>query len=108
MEISGRVTNVQKTLPSGDPYPSGLRDAPAVFRITVTARQPDGSEDEHSISYTAYTIGPIAEEQRGKIRLSFHEGRIKVGHQIRASGMVDAATGGITVAEQGDFIETSS
>lgn len=108
MEFSGRVTHVEKTLPSGDPYPPNLLDAPAVFNITATGRQPDGSEAEAIISYTAYTVGPIAEEQRGRIRLSFHEGTIKVGHEIKTRGTFDSATGVITVADQGDFIETSS
>jgi hypothetical protein len=107
MEVSGHVTNVERTLPSGDPYPPDLRDAPAVYRITALVRESDGSKVERIISYTAYPPSPVADAQREKIRLSFHERTVRVGHQIWARGTLNPQTNTITVADQGDFIETS-
>jgi hypothetical protein len=108
MEVSGRVTRVEKKLPSGVSYPSGLQDAPALFEITVMIQEVDGSEVERKITYMAYPPSPVDDVQRGRIRLRFHEGTIKAGYHIKARGTFDPQTNTIRVGVQDDFIETSS
>jgi hypothetical protein len=108
MEASGRVTRVEKKLPSGEPYPSDLQGAPAMFEITAMIQEADGSEVERKITYIAYPPSPVGDAQRERIRLRFHEGTIKVGHHIKARGTFDSQTNTIRVGAQDDFIETSS
>jgi hypothetical protein len=108
MEVSGRVIRVDKKLPSGEPYPPNLHDAPAVFEITVMAHEPDGSRVVRIITYRGYPPGPAGDAQRERVRLRFHEGTIKVGHHIKARGTFEPQINTIRVGEQGDFIETSS
>jgi hypothetical protein len=106
MEVSGRVTRIEKKLPSGEPYPPDLQGAPAMFEITVRLQAADGSEAERIVAYMAYPPSPVGDAQRERVRLRFHEGAIKPGHHIKARGTFDPQTNTIRVGAEGDFIET--
>jgi hypothetical protein len=106
IEVSGRVTRVEKKLPSGERYPSDLQDAPAMFEITALVQEANGVEVERKITYIAYPPSPMSDAQRRRIRLSFHQGTIRVGHNITARGTFDVQSNAIRVGEEGDFIQT--
>ena len=61
-----------------------------------------------NLAYTAFPPSPAGDVQRRKIRLDFHEGRIRVGHHLRACGSYDQDAQMLTVEDEGDFIETFS
>jgi len=96
LEITGRV------IAGGDTTPEGLFDVPRRFVYEV--RTNDGKSI--NLTYTAFPPSPAGDVLMKKIRLDFHEGRVLEGHTIRAYGTYDDDT--LTVAEEGDFIETSS
>lgn len=98
MIISGRV------IAGGDTTPKGLLDAPRRFVYQV--ERDDGSVV--NLTYTAFPPSPFGDRQVSKIKLVLHEGRISLGHYIKASGSYDLGTNTLTVAQEGDFIETSS
>ena len=88
----------------GDTTPEGLFDAPRKFVYQV--KQNDGSIIE--ATYTAYPPSPVGDREMKKIRLSFYAGTVKVGDQLKARGSFDKTTQNLTVADEGDYIETSS
>lgn len=97
MIISGRVIG------GGDTTPKGLLDAPRRFVYQIET-------DEGSIvnlTYTAFPPSPFGDQQREKIRLVFHAGKISSGDRIKAQGSYEPGTNTLTVAQEGDFIETS-
>ncbi len=96
MIISGRVTG------GGDTTPKGLLDAPRRFVYQV--ERDDGSVV--NLAYTAFPPSPFGDRQASKIKLVLHEGRISPGHYIKAGGSFDSGTNTLTVAQEGDFIET--
>ena len=95
--ISGRVTG------GGDTTPEGLLDAPRRFVYQIETD--DGSVV--NLAYTAFPPSPFGDQQRHKIRLVLHGGRILLDHYIKARGSYDSRTNTLTVAQEGDFIETS-
>ena len=58
------------------------------------------------LTYTAFPPSPFGDSQAAKIRLKLHEGKILVGHYMNARGSFDAEANRLTVADEGDFIET--
>lgn len=97
MIISGRVNS------GGDTTPEGLLDAPRRFLYQIEAD--DGSV--MNLTYTAFPPSPFGDQQMHKITLALHGGRISIGHYIKASGSYDPEKNTLTVAQEGDFIETS-
>lgn len=86
----------------GDTTPEGLFDAPRKFVFKIKT-------DDNSIvdvTYTAYPPSPAGDKERKKIRLSFHSGTILVGDYLKAQGYYDKTTNTLTVAEEGNYIET--
>jgi hypothetical protein len=103
MIISGRVNG------GGDTTPAGLLDAPRQFVYEIETDENSSIKDSPIyVTYTAFPPSPIGDAQRKKIRLDFHEGRILIGHYIRAGGSYNPNTKTLTVAEEGDFIEAFS
>ena len=98
MIITGRVIG------GGETTPEGLLDAPR--RHVYQIKRDDGSIV--NLAYTAFPPSPFGDQQMRKIRLAFHEGRIVPGHRIKASGSYEDGTNTLTVAREGDFIETSA
>ena len=98
MNISGRVIG------GGDTTPEGLLDAPRRFVYQI--ERDDGSVID--LTYTAFPPSPAGDLRMHMIRLSFHEGRVIIGHYVRALGSYDPSTNTITVAAEGDFVETFS
>ncbi|MCX5792557.1 MAG: hypothetical protein NTY45_10170 [Elusimicrobia bacterium] len=96
--LSGRVVS------GGDVIPEGLSDAPRKFIYQV--RQDNAAIIK--VTYTAYPPSPAGEREGNKIRLSFYAGSVKTGDYIKASGSFDNATRTLTVADDGDYIETSA
>jgi hypothetical protein len=87
-------------LEGGDTSPPDLLDAPRIFSYTVQT-------DEGlsiTLTYTAYPPSPNQEKK--KIKLSFHAGGILIGDYVRAQGTYDPETKTLVVAEEGDYIET--
>lgn len=97
MNISGRLIG------GGDTTPEGLLDAPRRFVYQIETD--DGSVV--NLTYTAFPPSPFGDRQMHRIKLVLHEGRISIGHYIKASGGYDPETKTLTVAQEGDFIETS-
>ena len=97
MIITGRVIS------GGDTTPEGLLDAPRRFVYQIETD--DGSVV--NLTYTAFPPSPFGDRQMHRITLDLHEGRISIGHYIKASGSYDPETKTLTVAQEGDFIETS-
>lgn len=87
----------------GDTTPEGLFDAPRKFVYQV--KQDDGSIVK--VTYTAYPSSPAGDREMKKIHLSFYAGTVKVGDQLKARGSFDKTTQTLTVADEGDYIETS-
>lgn len=85
----------------GDTTPTGLTDAPRKFVYQV--RTDVGSLVQ--VTYTAFPPSPRDDQTHG-IRLSFHAGSILIGDYLRAQGHFDERAGTLTVAQEGDYIET--
>jgi hypothetical protein len=103
-ELSAGVQTVSGVvLGGGDQTPQGLMDAPRTFIYQLRL----DSGEEISLTYTAYPYSPAA-ESRPVIRLTFHAGEIKPGFYLSARGTYDPASKTLTVAGEGDFIETSA
>lgn len=94
-EISGVV------LSGGDTTPPGLMDAPRTFVYQV--KLDDGVEI--SLTYTAYPPSP-AGDARPQPKFSFYNGNIQTGDYLTARGTYDSASKTLTVASEGDTIET--
>ncbi|TLN02979.1 hypothetical protein FDZ74_14985 [bacterium] len=88
-------------LSGGDTSPQGRMDAPRSFVYRV--RLESGAEID--VAYTAYPPSP-AGDARPKVQLTFHAGEILVGDYLSARGAYDQATNTLTVAAEGDFIQT--
>jgi hypothetical protein len=95
--ISGRIIG------GGDTTPKGFYDAPRKFVYQV--KQDNGAVVH--VTYTAYPPSPVGDRERKKIRLSFYSGSIKTGDYLKAYGGFDNNTQTLTVADEGDYIETS-
>lgn len=103
-EIKVAVTVSGYVISGGNTTPEGLFDAPRKFVYTI---QKDDSSSTN-VSYTAYSPSPVDGRERKKIRLNFHAGTIKIGDYLKARGIYDAKTNVLTVANEGDYIETYS
>lgn len=102
-ELSAGVQTVSGVvLGGGDQTPPGLMDAPRTFIYQVRL----DSGEEINVAYTAYPYSPAA-ELRPAINLTLHAGEITPGVYLSARGIYDPATQTLTVADEGDFIETS-
>ncbi len=88
-------------LGGGDTTPEGLMDAPRTFVYQVKL---DGGE-EINVSYTAMLPSPVSDAAPA-IKLTFYAGEVKAGDYLTARGTYDKATQTLTVAAEGDFIET--
>ncbi len=97
LTISGHVVS------GGDTTPQGLFDAPRKFIYKV--KTDDGSNID--VTYTAYPPSPVGDQERKKIRLSFHSGSVLIGDYLRARGSFVKSTNVLTIADEGDYIETS-
>ena len=97
MIITGRIIG------GGDTTPEGLQDAPRKFVYQV--EKDDGSIV--NLTYTAFPPSPAGDRQMARIKLSLHGGTISQGHYVKASGGYSAGTNTLSVAKEGDFIETS-
>jgi hypothetical protein len=84
----------------GDQTEKGLMDAPRTFVYQVQLE----SGEQINLTYTAYPPSPTG--KRSPILLKFFEGVINPGNYIRARGTYDAENKTLTVAVDGDFIET--
>jgi hypothetical protein len=96
--VSGFVVSGGDTTPSNGPL-----DTP--HRFIYKIGRSDGTFI--NVGYTGYPPSPVGEAQRGKIRLDFYAGSIKIGDRLEACGTLDEATNTVTVANQGDYIRTS-
>lgn len=96
--ISGQVIG------GGDTTAKGLFDAPRKFVYQV--KQDNGAIVK--VTYTAYPPSPVGDRERKKIQLSFYSGTIKIGDYLKAYGSFDKTTQTLTVADEGDYIETSA
>ncbi len=97
MLVTGRIIS------GGDETPEGLMDAPRKFVYRIETD--DGSV--MSLSYTAFPPSPFGDRQMRGVTLTLHEGRISPGHYVKTNGTYNAETNTLTIAEEGDFIETS-
>lgn len=97
LTISGYVVS------GGDTTPQGLFDAPRKFVYKV--KTANGSNLD--VTYTAYPPSPVGDQERKKIRLSFHAGSVLIGDYLQARGSFVKSTNVLTVADEGDYIETS-
>jgi hypothetical protein len=94
--VSGYVVD------GGDTTPEGLLDSPRQFLYKI--EREDGSFV--NVAYTAFPPGPFETPEGRKIRLNFHAGTILIGDYLKAQGSYDKNTNTLTVAEEGDYIET--
>ena len=97
MIITGRIIG------GGDTTPEGVLDAPRRFVYQIETD--DGSV--LNLAYTAFPPSPFGDRQMRKITLVLKGGRISLGHYLKARGSYDSKTNTLTVAQEGDFIETS-
>lgn len=97
LTISGYVVS------GGDTTPQGLLDAPRKFVYKV--KTDNGSNLD--VTYTAYPPSPVGDQERKKIRLSFHADSVLIGDYLQARGSFVKSTNVLTVANEGDYIETS-
>jgi hypothetical protein len=88
-------------LDGGDSTSAGLMDAPRTFIYRVKL----DSGEEINISYTSYPASP-AGDSRPKVKLAFYAGEILVGDYLVARGTYDSSNQTLTVAAEGDYIET--
>lgn len=95
--VSGYVVS------GGDTTPQGLFDAPRKFVYKV--KTDNGSSID--VTYTAYPPSPVGDQERKKIRLSFHAGSVLIGDYLQARGSFVKSSSVLTVADEGDYIETS-
>jgi len=95
LQVSGVV------LGGGDTTPADLMDTPRTFVYQVKL---DGGE-EINVSYTALPPSPVSDAAPA-IKLTFYAGEVKVGDYLTARGTYDKATQTLTIAAEGDFIET--
>ena len=93
-KISGVV------LGGGDQTPEGLMDAPRTFLYQVRL----DSGEEINVTYTSYPPTPAGE--KSAITLTFFEGVVNSGNYLVANGTYDAKSKTLTVAKEGDSIET--
>jgi hypothetical protein len=84
----------------GDKSPTNRSGGPRTFIFEVRI----DSGEIVLVTYVALPPSPAADQQR--FRLDFHAGEIKIGDYLKAYGSFDPATLTLTVAEQGDYIET--
>lgn len=94
-EIGGVV------LGGGDTTAKGLMDAPRNYVYQVKL----DSGEEINVAYTAYPPSPAGDKQP-KVKLTFYAGEIQVGDYLSARGAYDPASKTLTVAAEGDFIQT--
>jgi len=94
-QVGGIVLN------GGDTTSEGLMDAPRTFIYQVKL----DSGEEIKVSYTSYPPSPVSDSLT-KLKLTFYAGEIKVGDYLTAHGLYDQVTQTLTVAAEGDFIET--
>ena len=87
-------------LGGGDQTAEGLMDAPRVFLYQVRL----DSGEEINLTYTAYP--PTPSGKKSLIQLTFFEGVINPGNYLIANGTYDAESKTLTVAKEGDFVET--
>ena len=94
--VSGKIIN------GSDITPEGLLDSPRkfVYKIKID----DGLFID--VAYTSYPPSPVGDRKRNKIRLSFHKGTIRIGDYLKARGTYNKKTNVLTVAKEGDYIET--
>jgi len=97
LTISGYVVS------GGDTTPQGLFDAPRKFVYKI--KTDTGSIID--VTYTAYPPSPVGDQERKKIRLSFHAGSVLIGDYLQARGSFAKSANVLTVADEGDYIETS-
>ncbi|GAP13409.1 hypothetical protein LARV_01163 [Longilinea arvoryzae] len=94
-EVSGVV------LSGGDTTPPGLMNVPRTFVYQVKL----DNGVEINVAYTAYPPSP-AGDARPQIKLNFYNGNIQAGDYLSARGTYDSASKTLTVASEGDTIET--
>lgn len=94
LEIGGVV------LGGGDQTPEGLLDAPRVFIYQVRL----DSGEEIAVTYTA--VPPSPGGRRSNFTLAFNDGMINPGNYLKARGTYDQSTKTLTIANEGDFIQT--
>lgn len=97
LTISGYVVS------GGDTTPQGLFDAPRKFVYKI--KTDNGSNLD--VTYTAYPPSPVGDQESKKIRLSFHAGSVLIGDYLQARGSFVKSTNVLTIADKGDYIETS-
>lgn len=97
LTISGYVVS------GGDTTSQGLFDVPRKFVYKV--KTDNGSSFD--VTYTAYPPSPVGDQERKKIRLSFHVGSVLIGDYLQARGSFVKSANVLTVADEGDYIETS-
>lgn len=88
----------------GESTPAGIADTTRQFAYEVKAD--DGTRIW--VTYIAYPPSPFGDRQRAKIRLNFHAGKILIGDYLIAHGTIDQSANIVSIAEQGDYIETYS
>lgn len=97
------VTVSGTVIGGGDTTPQGLQDAPRRYAFTI-----ETDDKSHVIvTYTAFPPSP-AGSAGTKIRLDLNAGTILIGDTLTACGSYDPGTNTLTVAEEGDYIETRS
>ena len=99
-ESMGKASIEGMVIGGGDKSPSGLMGGPRTFIYEVRT----DSGEIILVTYVALPPSPAADKQAFK--LEFHAGEIKIGDYLKAYGSFDPATLTLTVAEQGDYIET--
>ena len=97
LTISGYVVS------GGDTTPQGLFDAPRKFVYKI--KTDTGSIID--VTYTAYPPSPVGDQERKKIRLSFHAGSVLIGDYLQARGSFIKSANVLTITDEGDYIETS-
>ena len=94
-EVSGYVVN------GGDTTPAGLIDVPRIFEYQIN------TDDGLSVNLTYTAFPPLPSGNlRQKLKLIFHAGEILIGDYIQARGTYSEETRTLTVAEEGDYIQT--
>ena len=97
LTISGYVVS------GGDTTPQGLFDVPRKFVYKI--KTDTGSIID--VTYTAYPPSPVGDQERKKIRLSFHAGSVLIGDYLQARGSFNKSANVLTITDEGDYIETS-
>lgn len=102
-ERSTKQTIVGRVIGGGDTTPEGVFDTPRKFVYDVEK----STGEVIQVMYTAYPPSPVGDRERAKIRLSFHSGRVETGDYLKAHGSFDEGSKSLSVADAGDYIETS-